>query len=171
MMIEKFVKAQIAFSEKTFGPGQRLVGVTEHIERECGEVRKSGGLDIAEWCDIAILAIDGAWRSGNSAAAISRALEERLETSGHSSGDMSLEEKLLGVEHSCAASRGANGQRLWYWARIIGLAFAGANAAGCGAVDFEKALWSKLKTNKARTWPDWRTAGPGPIEHVREPAE
>lgn len=96
-----FAIAQRNFSNETFGPGQRLEGVTAHIEKEVEEVRKTGGKDLSEWADIIILAIDGAWRSGFTAH-----------------------------ELACA-------------------------------------LVAKLEKNKRRKWPDWRTAGPGPIEHVR----
>lgn len=102
MNLVEFIESQIVFSARTFGPGQRLEGVTAHIEKEVAEVRDTGGNDVSEWADIVILALDGAWRSGHSAEEICQALQ------------------------------------------------------------------AKLAKNKARKWPDWRTAGPGPIEHVRE---
>lgn len=101
MDIVGYIREQMEFSAKTFGPGQRLEGVTEHISKELDEVLSSGGRDVSEWADVAILAFDGAWRSGFSPE------------------------------------------------------------------EFARALRAKLDKNKARTWPDWRTAGPGPIEHVR----
>jgi hypothetical protein len=54
---------QRAFSERTFGPGDRLLGVTDHIAKELREVRESGGC-LTEWVDVILLALDGAWRSG-----------------------------------------------------------------------------------------------------------
>lgn len=51
------------WSERTFGPGQRVHGVTDHIAKELIEVRESGG-DLKEWVDVIILGLDGAWRSG-----------------------------------------------------------------------------------------------------------
>ena len=53
---------QIAFSRATFGPGRRTEGVIEHIGDELREVVTSNG-DPAEWVDVAILALDGLWRS------------------------------------------------------------------------------------------------------------
>lgn len=63
------LKRQAEFSAKTFGPGARVEGVTDHIAKELVEVRESGG-DLAEWVDVIILAFDGAWRSGASPAQI-----------------------------------------------------------------------------------------------------
>jgi hypothetical protein len=54
---------QCEFSARTFGPGPRVEGVTDHIAKELIEVRESGG-SLAEWVDVIILAFDGAWRSG-----------------------------------------------------------------------------------------------------------
>ncbi len=63
------LKRQAEFSAKTFGPGARVEGVTDHIAKELREVRESGG-DLTEWVDVIILAFDGAWRSGASPAQI-----------------------------------------------------------------------------------------------------
>lgn len=57
------LRRQIDFSYRTFGPGTRLHGVTDHIAKELQEVRDSNG-SLAEWVDVIILAFDGAWRSG-----------------------------------------------------------------------------------------------------------
>lgn len=64
---------QREFSERTFGPGKRTDGVTDHIEKELGEVRKNPD-DLSEWIDIVLLAFDGAWRHGHSPLAIAQAL-------------------------------------------------------------------------------------------------
>lgn len=101
MNLKTFIDEQIEFSSRTFGPGQRLEGVTKHIEKEVAEVRATKGEDVSEWADIIILALDGAWRSGFTPAEIAAALT------------------------------------------------------------------AKMEENKQRSWPDWRTAGPGPIEHIK----
>lgn len=76
--LESFIKEQIEFSNKTFGPGTRLEGVLKHIDKEAVEVWESkGALD--EWVDIIILAIDGAWRSGATPPEIVKALQAKLE--------------------------------------------------------------------------------------------
>ena len=56
---------QRAFSENTFGPGQRTEGIIDHITKELKEVALTPD-DIEEWIDIVILALDGAWRAGAS---------------------------------------------------------------------------------------------------------
>jgi len=54
---------QNKFSEKTFGPGNRTTGVVAHIRKELVEIEDKPQ-DLEEWIDVAILAFDGAWRSG-----------------------------------------------------------------------------------------------------------
>jgi len=54
---------QAAWSEKTFGPGARTKGVCDHIRKELLEI-ESDPLDLREWIDVVILALDGAWRCG-----------------------------------------------------------------------------------------------------------
>ncbi|PHM21790.1 MAG: hypothetical protein CK604_00705 [Curvibacter sp. PD_MW3] len=54
---------QRSFSERTFGPGMRTQGVVDHIRKELIEVLAKPG-DLSEWIDVAILALDGAWRTG-----------------------------------------------------------------------------------------------------------
>jgi hypothetical protein len=85
------LRRQSQFSRRTFGPGTRTVGIADHIEKELLEVREaaataanaelSGALDrshrddlLAEWIDVAILAFDGAWRTGASPEEIVAAL-------------------------------------------------------------------------------------------------
>ena len=64
---------QAAWSEKTFGPGARAKGVVDHIRKELLEIEADPG-DLKEWIDVAILALDGAWRSGASPDEIIAAL-------------------------------------------------------------------------------------------------
>jgi len=100
--LEAFIFEQIEFSKKTFGPGQRLDGNIQHIKKELKEVEACQGMEIDEWSDVILLALDGAWRSGHTPAQICESLR------------------------------------------------------------------AKLGKNKARRWPDWRTAGAGAIEHIRD---
>ena len=67
------LRRQAEFSARTFGPGARVDGVTDHIAKELQEVRDSGGA-LAEWVDVIILGLDGAWRSGASPEQIVEAL-------------------------------------------------------------------------------------------------
>lgn len=61
MNLTQFLRTQITWSTKTFGHGRRTEGICKHIEKELAEVRANPG-DVREWIDIAILALDGAWR-------------------------------------------------------------------------------------------------------------
>lgn len=54
---------QRAWSLKTFGPGNRTAGVLDHIRKELREIEVEP-LSLEEWIDVAILAFDGAWRTG-----------------------------------------------------------------------------------------------------------
>lgn len=60
---------QRAFSERTFGPGSRTLGVIDHIRLELKEI-EDDPTSLEEWIDVAILALDGAWRAGHSSADI-----------------------------------------------------------------------------------------------------
>lgn len=69
---------QKEFSERNFGPGTRLKGVLNHIRKELVEVEANPS-DLSEWCDIMILAMDGALRQGFAPEAISEALEAKFQ--------------------------------------------------------------------------------------------
>lgn len=55
---------QIAFSQRAFGPGLRTGGILDHIAKELKEVAEKPH-DLNEWIDVAMLALDGAWRHAN----------------------------------------------------------------------------------------------------------
>lgn len=57
---------------------------------------------------------------------------------------------------------------LMEWVDVILLAMDGAWRAGHSPSDIEDAMHRKLQINKNRTWPDWRSAGDGAIQHVRD---
>lgn len=63
MDLKLYLRQQREWSLRTFGPGPRTVGLTKHIEKECGEIRESPR-DLEEWADVMILALDGFWRAG-----------------------------------------------------------------------------------------------------------
>lgn len=64
---------QAAFSRKTFGPGARTKGVSDHIRKELVEVENALNSElqefvrqseaIYEWTDVAILGLDGLTRA------------------------------------------------------------------------------------------------------------
>ncbi len=68
---------QIAFSARTFGPGCRTLGVSDHIRKELDEIAEDP-LNLEEWIDVIILACDGAWRAGYSPAQIAAGLDVKL---------------------------------------------------------------------------------------------
>lgn len=72
--------AKARWSAETFGPEngpQRYEAVVAHIRKELVEVERDP-TDLEEWCDVAMLAMDGAWRSaGADGAAFVAMLEEK----------------------------------------------------------------------------------------------
>lgn len=67
---------QKKWSQETFGPGARLAGVLDHIQKEIEEVR-SKPTDLEEWIDLVLLSFDGAWRAGYSPEEITLALNAK----------------------------------------------------------------------------------------------
>ena len=63
MNLFNYLNRQKRWSKNTFGDTPRTEGILKHIEKEIEEVRQAPN-DLEEWCDIAILALDGAWRAG-----------------------------------------------------------------------------------------------------------
>lgn len=78
MLGEHHLAAQRAWSLQTFGPGERLDGVLDHLAKELVEVRANPE-DVTEWIDIVILAFDGAWRSGHEPEEIIAAYHSKME--------------------------------------------------------------------------------------------
>lgn len=74
MKITDYIQDHIAWSKQTFGPGRHTLGLCKHIEKELDEIRQAP-LELEEWIDVMILAIDGAWRAGYSPLAIENALQ------------------------------------------------------------------------------------------------
>lgn len=61
MDLKQHLIRQMAWSHATFGPGERMEGVADHIRKELNEVIASGG-ESEEWVDVVILALDGLTR-------------------------------------------------------------------------------------------------------------
>lgn len=76
---------QFAWSDRTFGSGYRMTALLKHIRKELQEIERSPN-DPVEWIDVALLALDGAWRcvslSGASvevcAATVAEALIDKM---------------------------------------------------------------------------------------------
>ncbi len=69
----KHLYFQRKFSQQAFGPGYRTQALIDHIRKELLEIEKEP-LDITEWIDVVLLALDGAWRSGHEPEEIAEAL-------------------------------------------------------------------------------------------------
>ncbi len=72
------LERQRQWSGRTFGPGPRTRGVLAHIRKELLEI-EADPLDVKEWVDVVILALDGAWRTGTEPQAILDAILEKQE--------------------------------------------------------------------------------------------
>ncbi|MCB9377051.1 MAG: DUF550 domain-containing protein [Microthrixaceae bacterium] len=70
------LERQRAWSAQTFGPGRRTVGILQHIRKELQEIEEEP-LDLGEWVDVVILALDGAWRAGYSPTDIIGAIKAK----------------------------------------------------------------------------------------------
>lgn len=71
------LKRQIAFSERTFGPGPRTKMVLDHLRKELVEI-ENNPTDLEEWIDVVLLALDGAWRAGYKPQEIADQLSAKL---------------------------------------------------------------------------------------------
>jgi len=71
--LELHLHQQRSWSQRTFGPGPRTIGVVTHIRKELVEIERAP-TDLTEWVDVMLLAFDGAWRAGHSPDDIVRAI-------------------------------------------------------------------------------------------------
>ena len=79
MNLIDYLVTHIEWSKKVFGTADRAEGICKHIESELQEIRENPS-DVEEWCDVIILALDGAWRQGYSPEEICAALEAKQNT-------------------------------------------------------------------------------------------
>ncbi len=78
MNIRSFLSELHEFSQKTFGPRQRVAGVIDHIHKELVEIERKPS-DITEWADLLLLSFNGALGAGHSPDDILQALESKLQ--------------------------------------------------------------------------------------------
>lgn len=74
------LRRQIAFSARTYGPGDRTAGLCDHIRKELDEVLAdfaAGVPTLPEWVDVIILGFDAAWRSGATPEQIVEAIAQK----------------------------------------------------------------------------------------------
>ena len=72
----KYLEVQKEWSEIVFGEGPRTGGLIDHIKDELKEI-EADPLDVMEWVDVAILALDGAWRAGFSPEEVAKAMDAK----------------------------------------------------------------------------------------------
>jgi hypothetical protein len=70
------ISDQKKWSRETFGPDYAVDRICDHIQKELTEIKAKP--ELAEWVDVILLAIDGAWRSGADPVKICEAIEEKL---------------------------------------------------------------------------------------------
>ena len=90
---------QREWSERTFGPGPRPEGVCDHIRKELREIEQSP-VDLEEWIDVVILALDGAWRAGHSPEQIvAQLVAKQAKNEGREWPDWRTAEPGKAIEH------------------------------------------------------------------------
>lgn len=105
---EAHLARQAAFSAVTFGPGARTEGICDHIRKELVEVAAAPG-DLKEWIDVAILALDGAWRCGATPAQIIEALvAKQSKNEGRAWPDWRIADPAKAIEHDRSGELGAD---------------------------------------------------------------
>lgn len=94
------LQRQCEFSFRTFGPpNNNSAGVIDHIRKELIEI-EDDPLDLYEWIDVVILALDGALRAGYSPAEIVYALEaKQTKNEGRRWPDYRTAEPGKAIEH------------------------------------------------------------------------
>jgi hypothetical protein len=157
------LERQHAWSTKTFGPGERLAGVLDHITKEIEEVRKQP-TDIEGWIDIVILALDGALRRTDAPSTVFVRLGSSLFVGGLAiTPHAALTMISIHIKHLRQGSEG-----LASFIEIVDYAADGMRGQGFTRQQMIDALVAKQTKNEARTWPDWRTQPlDKAIEHVR----
>lgn len=157
-----YLKIAIPFSYDTFGPGARSAGVIEHIGKEIAESEK----DPAEWVDVAILALDGAWRAfGDPTLApnVERFVNWAVHTADYWVVRQPYFSDLWGLVQAHPSDPG-----LW-----IGLHIAAMRQweklyyLGDKGLPAYHELFAKLTLNQLRVWPDWQGNEGNAIEHDR----
>lgn len=176
-----FLKRQAAFSEKTFGPGERTQAVLAHIAKELEEIRLEPW-DTVEWIDVVLLTFDGARRAGHSLehmvaqwpiggtedlAASLGDLARVLEGLEPPTGDPLAILPRLEMGKALVEREPDNASA---WMRLAVWALEGARRTNRTPAQVLEQLEEKFARNQARDWPDWRMVPAGkPMEHVRRP--
>lgn len=109
---------QREWSSETFGPGDRYRAILDHLHKELLEVRAEPR-DVEEWIDVAILAFDGAWRTGTSPEQVVAALNAKYaKNRARTWPDWRTADPNKAIEHVAAAvpvpTVGGETEREWW---------------------------------------------------------
>lgn len=100
--LAQFIRRQIEWSTETFGPGERSAGLVDHVWRELREVMRAQTPEeeLIEWVDVALLALDAAWRLGFTPEDVCRAMLAKAEINrGRGWPDWRTAEPGRAIEH------------------------------------------------------------------------
>ena len=193
--IAEHLARQIAFSKLTFGLGQRDAQIQKHIEHERIEAMREQNPErkLMEYIDIAMLAMDGAWRSGwdthggERDAAVSHTMklfevdertslaqwlaEETDQNNPNANAGESDEE--IAKAMCLVITTKSDEQRTRSYANAAMTGFTAAQRhSGKDPEEVMRALQKKLEINERRKWPDWRERPTNePMQHIRESRE
>lgn len=189
LSIAHYLEHHIPFSARTFGPGHRHQGVVAHIERECTEVDLAAhpNKKCSELVDVAILGLDGAWRSvwdfADDGAQITREMQrlacnvevrilDLFLTDLHASEIWPDTDSVRRLLDKIDTTEPVPAIAFGTFCEITHRALSQMSIWTPSYRDVRSALYGKLSRNMARTWPDWRACSPNhPIEHDRNVAD
>ena len=187
--VREHLERQIGFSLRTFGPGPRDRQIRAHAEREHAEalVETHGGRARRKYGDVAMLGMDGAWRSlwAGHGGEIARAAEQtraqlgaqREETlcawagrcAGTSTSRDEADERVGRTLRATETARVGEERARAYAALARAAVGAALHTEGASPRNTAAAVMEKLARNECRRWPDWRTHPTDePLEHIRE---
>ena len=181
LTFQEHLQQQRAFSESTFGPGQRSAGVIDHIRQELEEIEAEPG-DVVEWVDIMLLSLDGTWRSGHDGDSAWAALQASQVLEKDLSSDPALRAlfrrtplaedgdafNALQLLRDRVDGLAADPSRLEAWVGVFAAAASGGLLAAGTPDRLYDAFLAKFHKNRSRVWPDWRTQSLDKrIEHDR----
>lgn len=117
--MEAHLTRQREWSARTFGTTPRAAGIVAHIRKELLEI-EAAPTDLSEWIDVAILAFDGAWRTGATPTEIIEALvAKQARNEARSWPPLSEQSEDKATEHDRSAD-GEMGGTLARWMAAFG---------------------------------------------------
>lgn len=100
LLLAEFIGRLNLWSVQTFGPGPRAAAILDHLGKELAEIA-AAPQSVEEWVDAAMLALDGAVRSGASPSDVAAALVAKLKVNqARSWPDWRTAEPGRAIEHN-----------------------------------------------------------------------